>query len=193
MAHEIVLFHSALGRRRGVLDWAERLRGLGHTVHTPDLYDGEVFDDLDAGARKRDSIGIPGLIERAQTAVASLPAGLVYAGFSMGSAAAEVLAANRPGARGAIFMHGAVPPEMAGITTWPQVPVQVHYSDADPWIEPGEIESLEKAVRAAGVRIDVHVYSGREHLFADPDLPDHNAAHAKLMFDRVAAFLAELP
>ena len=43
---EIVLFHSALGLRPGVTAAADRLRAAGQTVHTPDYYDGEVFDDL---------------------------------------------------------------------------------------------------------------------------------------------------
>lgn len=42
---EVVLFHSALGLRTGVAAAADRLRAAGHTVHTPDYYDGEAFDD----------------------------------------------------------------------------------------------------------------------------------------------------
>ena len=46
---EVVLFHSVLGLRPGVIAAGDRLRVAGHKVHTPDLYDGEVFDDLDDG------------------------------------------------------------------------------------------------------------------------------------------------
>ena len=49
---EVVLFHSVLGLRQGVISAAERLRAAGHEVHTPDLFDGEVFDDIDDGMRK---------------------------------------------------------------------------------------------------------------------------------------------
>ena len=56
---EIVLFHSALGLRPWVTASDDRLRGAGHTVHTPDYYDAEVFDDLDDGLRKRDELGTP--------------------------------------------------------------------------------------------------------------------------------------
>ena len=66
---EVVVFHSALGLRPAVLDWAERLRTEGHTVHTPDLFDGEVFDSLEAGARKRDEVGVPELMRRATESV----------------------------------------------------------------------------------------------------------------------------
>src|SRR5215208_2093658 len=92
---EVVLFHSALVLRPGVIADADRLRAAGHTVHTPDYYDGEVFDDLDDGLRKRDALGTAEIIRRAREAVAELPAGLVLAGFSLG----------------AVLMHGAVPVE----------------------------------------------------------------------------------
>jgi dienelactone hydrolase len=108
---EVVLFHSVLGLRPGVIAAAERLRAAGHTVHTPDLYDGEVFDDLDDGSRKEDALGYQEIARRAREAVAELPAGLVFAGFSLGAVHAEVLAASRAGALGAVLMHGAVPVE----------------------------------------------------------------------------------
>jgi dienelactone hydrolase len=120
---EIVLFHSALGLRSGVTAAADRLREAGHTVHAPDYYDGEVFDDLDDGLRKRDELGYAEITQRAREAVADLPAGLVFAGFSLGAVPAELLAAARPGARGALLMHAAIPVEELGgfgVERWPQ-------------------------------------------------------------------------
>jgi dienelactone hydrolase len=73
----IVLFHSALGLRPGVTAAADRLREAGHTVHAPDYYDGEVFDDLDDGLRKRDELGYAEIVRRAKEAVAGLLAALV--------------------------------------------------------------------------------------------------------------------
>jgi dienelactone hydrolase len=119
---EMVLFHSALGLRPGVTAAAHRLRAAGHTVHAPDYYDGEVFDDLDEGLRKRDALGYAEIARRARESVAELPAGLVFAGFSLGTAPAELLAAARAGARGAVFMHGAIPVEELGefgVERWP--------------------------------------------------------------------------
>jgi dienelactone hydrolase len=100
MSQEVVLFHSALGLRPAVHEFADRLRAEGHTVHTPDSFDGEVFDDLEDGFRKRDALGIPELMGRAQASVADLPSPIVLAGFSMGTGAAEFFAATRPGAQG---------------------------------------------------------------------------------------------
>ena len=111
---DIVLFHPARGLRPGVLAAAERLRAAGHTVHAPDYYDGEVFDDPEAGRSKLYDLGITEIFRRVTAAVTDLPAELVYAGFSLGAGAAQQLAATRPGARGAILMHGAFPIEAIG-------------------------------------------------------------------------------
>jgi len=173
---------------------ADRLRAAGHTVHAPDYYDGEVFDDLDDGLRKRDALGNAEIVRKAREAVSGLPAGLVYAGFSLGAVPAELLAASRPGALGAVLMHGAVPVEgfsEFGIDRWPEgVPVQVHYAAGDPWVEAEEeVAPLGDAVRGAGAAFEEHAYPGSGHLFADPDLPEYDRASSEEMWRRVLAFL----
>ena len=174
---EVVLFHSVLGLRPGVIAAAERLRAAGHTVHTPDCYDGEVFHDLGEGMRKEEALGYRELARRARESVAGLPDGLVFAGFSMGAVHAEVLAAQRPGALGAVLMHGAVPVEDLG-----------EYFGVERWPE-GEVAPLGEAVRGAGAAFEAHAYPGSGHLFADPDLPEHDLASSEAMWERVLAFL----
>jgi dienelactone hydrolase len=192
---EVVLFHSVLGLRPGVLGAAERLREAGHTVHTPDLFDGDVFDNIDDGMRKEENLGSPEIARRSTEAVAGLPDGLVFAGFSMGIAYAEWLAASRPGALGAVLMHGAVPVEALieyfGVERWPEgVPVQVHYAADDPWVEAEqEVVPLGNAVRDTGAEFEAYVYPGSGHLFADSDYFEYDRASSKTMWKRVIAFL----
>lgn len=190
---EIVLFHSALGLRPGLLAAADRLRAAGHAVHTPDLFDGEVFIDYSAGMAKRDAVGIPELIRRGQAAVEPLPAGLVVAGWSMGTALAVVVATSRPGVRAAVLMHGALP-AAAVEATWPRgVPAQVHATEADPFVEDEEVEALAQEVKHAGSSFEVFRYPGGGHLFADPDLPEYDPVAAETMWERVGAFLERVP
>jgi dienelactone hydrolase len=192
---EVVLFHSVLGLRPGVIGAAEKLRAAGHTVHTPDLFDGEVFDSIEDGQGKEEALGFREIASRARESVAGLPEGLVYAGFSMGVVYAELLAAERPGALGTVLMHGAVPAEALeeyfGVERWPEgVPVQVHYAVDDPWVEvEGEVYPLGDDVRGAGAAFEVHVYPGSGHLFADPDLPEYDRAFSDEMWERVISFL----
>jgi dienelactone hydrolase len=159
---EVVLFHSVLGLRPGVISAAKRLRAAGHTLHTPDYFDGEVFDDLEEGLRKEEKLGYQEIARRTKESVSGLPEGLVYAGFSLGAVHAEVLAASMPGALGAVLMHGAVPveglSEYFGIQSWPEgAPVQVHYAIDDPWVEAEEeVVPLGEAVSGAGAAFEAY-------------------------------------
>src|SRR4051794_25913885 len=54
---EIVLFHHAGGLTDGVLAFADRLRTDGHSVHTPDLFDGRTFPDVHDGVAYADAMG----------------------------------------------------------------------------------------------------------------------------------------
>ena len=60
---EILLFHHAQGLTEGVKAFADSLRGAGHTVHTPDLYDGHTFASLDDGLAYAGKVGFGEFIE----------------------------------------------------------------------------------------------------------------------------------
>ena len=142
--------------------------------------------------KKRDAIGTKELGMRAQDVVAALPSRLVYAGFSMGAAAAELLAATRHGARGAVLIHGALSPDALGLQWWPPVPVQVHYAAGDRMVDPQEVTSLGDAVWAAGVTFDQHVYDGAPHLFEDHEFEPGYQDFAEGLVQRVISFLDNL-
>jgi dienelactone hydrolase len=186
----ILLFHSLLGLRPGVVLWADRLRALGHVVHTPDLYDGLWFDNSAEAAAGIKHIGFDGVLERAVAAATGLPDDLVYAGFSNGGACAELLAATRPGAKGAILIHAPLPIKPLGWTDWPaSVPVGVHFNRRDPLRDPATVAQFAAKVRASCAPYQEFLYEGRGHLFADPDLPHYSEADAALLLERVSAFV----
>lgn len=183
---EIVVFHHALGSTSGVTVFAGMLREAGHTAHTPDLFDGRTFDSLEAGVAHAEEIGLDTVMDRGEAAVAGLPADLVYAGFSLGVMPAQRLAQTRPGARGAVLVHSAVPPGLFG--EWPAgVPVQIHLMEGDPWAEE-DAEAARILVSEAGA--DLFTYPGSEHLFADASLPSYDPEAAALLAERTLEFLA---
>jgi len=81
---EILLFHHAQGLTEGCLAFADELRGAGHAVHAPDLYDGGTFDGIAEGVGHAQEIGFDTVIARGVAIAEGLPAELVYAGFSLG-------------------------------------------------------------------------------------------------------------
>jgi dienelactone hydrolase len=187
---DVVLFHSAVGLRPAVERAAEGLRAHGHTVTTPDLYDGETFTDVDEGVAHMQSISWPELLRRATAAVEGLPADLVYMGMSMGAGLAATLAAAREGARGVVLLYGPEVPE----DPWPAgVPVQAHHAAQDRWVDPGSETALISAVTTAGGQVSIHVYPGTGHLLDDDDLPDQfDPVAAPVVWQRVAEFLTAL-
>jgi dienelactone hydrolase len=188
---EIMLFHHAHGLTSGVSDFAETLRGAGHTVHVPDLYEGRVFDDLDQGVGYAEEVGFGTIIDRGTAAAEGLPNELVYAGFSLGVLPAQKLAQTRAGARGALLFSSCVPRSEFG-GAWPEgVPVQIHGMDADKFFAgEGDIDAARALVEAAGA--ELFVYTGESHLFADASLPSYDKQAATLLTKRVLAFLGGL-
>jgi dienelactone hydrolase len=185
---EIVLFHHAGGLTEGVDAFAQTLRDAGHTVLTPDLFEGRTFADVREGVAYAQSLGEETFAARAAEIVAPMAAGLVYGGMSMGAARAAEQVLARPGARGAFFLYGAIAPSWWG-TTWPAgVPSQAHVTDGDEWREPdAEAEYLAQVPGG-----ELFVYPGSGHLFAEPGHPDHDEGAALLATTRVLSFLSTL-
>jgi dienelactone hydrolase len=188
----VVLFHSVLGLRPAVLDFASRLKTAGHTVSTPDLFAGETFDDYEAGNKKWMAIGIPELLQKAHDFAEDISEDVVFAGFSNGAALAEFLAGTHPRAKGAVLMHGALPVEALQIKAWPKaVPLQLHYNENDPMRDPKNDAALQKDVEASGAAFKEFLYPGSTHLFADSGMPDYDENSANEMLQRVLTFLEE--
>ena len=187
---DVVLFHHALGLTEGVSAFADTLRQAGHTVHTPDLYDGRTFDTLDEGMGHAEEIGFGEVIERGVRSVEGLPAELVYAGFSLGVLPAQKLAQTRPSARGALLFYACVPVSEFG-SAWPDgVPVQVHGMDDDPiFIGEGDIDAARALVESTG-QGELFLYPGDQHYFADSSLPSYDANAAALLQERTLEFLS---
>jgi dienelactone hydrolase len=183
---EVVLFHHAQGLTDGVLEFAAELRGSGHTVHTPDLYDGATFANINDGVAHMKKIGFENLIESSRKAVEAMPEGLVYAGMSMGAAPAQMFAQTRPGARGALLLFGALPASEFG-GKWPKgAPLQIHAMQDDPWFK-DDIEGAKELAELAGG--ELFLYPGDKHLFADSSLPDFDEAQAQILKQRALEFL----
>jgi len=172
---EVLLFHHAQGQTTGFHAFADELRGAGHTVHTPDFFDGRTFDSIDAGLAYAKEIGFDEVIERGVRAAEGLPAELVYAGFSLGEVAAQKLAQTRSGARGALLFYSCVPVSEFG-SSWPaDVPVQIHGMDADPiFVGEGDIDAA-RALVASAANAELFLYPGDQHYFADSSLPSYDA------------------
>ncbi|WP_372697922.1 dienelactone hydrolase family protein [Arthrobacter sp. JSM 101049] len=187
---DVVLFHHVLGLTPGIEEFAELLRAGGHTVHTPDLFDGARFDTLEAGVHHAaEEIGFAEVLARGTAAVEGLGAGLVYAGYSMGVLPAQKLAQTRPGAAGALFIASCVPVTEFS-ASWPEgVPVQIHAAETDPeFVDSGDIDAARDLIGQAA-QGEMFLYPGGAHFFADSSTAEYDAGATDTMLARVLQFL----
>jgi dienelactone hydrolase len=188
---EVLLFHHAQGQTEGFHAFAEDLRRAGHAVYTPDLFAGLTFGSIDEGIGYANEVGFGEIVDRGERAANELPRELVYAGFSLGVLPAQKLAQTRPGARGALLFYSCVPTSEFG-TSWPtDVPVQIHGMDADPiFVDEGDLDAACAIVESTE-NAELFLYPGDQHYFADSSLPSYDQSAAKLLTQRVLAFLEE--
>ena len=191
---EVLLFHHAQGLTPGIQAFADELRAAGHTVHTPDLFDGRTFPSIDAGMAFIKEQGFDALQARGVKLADDFPAELVYGGFSFGVTIAQQLAQTRPGARGALLFYSAIP--ISGewaFGPWPEgVPVQIHGADNDPYfVGEGDIDAAREIVAAADDG-ELFLYPGDQHYFADSSLPSYDRDATALLTQRVLEFLARV-
>lgn len=186
---ELLLFHHAQGQTPGFFSFAEGLRQAGHVVHTPDLYHRRTFDTLEAGIAYAKELGFDNILENGVRTADGMLHELVYAGFSLGVMPAQKLAQTRPGARGALLFHACFPPSEFGEEWPPDVPVQVHAMEADPFF----VEDQEAAQLLVGsaARAELFLYPGHQHLFTDSSLPSYDAGATSLLMQRVLDFLKQ--
>jgi dienelactone hydrolase len=193
---DVVLFHHLRGLTGGVHELAEGLRAGGHTVHTPDLFDGRLPDSVEDGSALVKGIGADVLDERADEVVAGLPETVVFAGVSWGVMLAQRLAQTRPGTRGALLLEACLP--VSGewaIGPWPDgVPVQVHGMEQDPFFGlEGDLEAARELVATIGPDLgELFVYPGDQHLFTDSSLPSYDAEATALVVRRALDLLGRV-
>ena len=169
-----------------------RCAAAGHTVHTPDLFEGKTFDTIDDGFAYSQQERSPSIDELADAAAHALPSEVVYAGISFGVMLAQRLAQTRLGARGALLFESCV-----SITAdwafgpWPDgVPAQIHGMDADPiFAGDGDLDAAQELVSLVP-EAELFVYPGDRHLFTDRSLPSYDAEAAAVLTQRVLDFLA---
>jgi dienelactone hydrolase len=187
---ELVLYHHAQGLTDGVRSLADEIRSAGHTVHTPDLYDGNTFADLDTGVGYAKQVGFGAILERGKAAAEGLPNEVVYAGISLGAMPAQALAQTRPGAKGAVLISAAFPPsEFDG--PWPEgVPLQIHMMEDDEWVAEGDLDAARELERSSNA--ELLLYQGDKHLFVDASLSDHDEGAATDVVEQMLSFLGRV-
>ena len=190
---DVVLFHHVQGLTEGVVAFADDLRTGGHTVHTPDLFEGHTFGSVEEGFAYVHGLAEGEVARRVDAVLDGLASAVVYAGVSFGVMQAQRLAQTRPEARGALLYESCLP--ISGewaVGPWPDgLPVQVHGAEGDEFFAE-DLPAARELVEAAGPRGELFTYPGDRHLFTDRSLPSYDADAAALVVSRSLDFLDRL-
>jgi dienelactone hydrolase len=182
---EVLLFHHALGLTPGVRAFADELSAAGHTVHTPDFYEGARFTEVADGVAHAKSIGFDVIMQRGRDIASLLRPELVYAGFSLGVVPAQLLAQTRPGARALVCMHSAIPPSEFD-SPWPAgVPMHIHTMEGD---DLGDVD-VARELASTLDDVELFLYAGEGHLFTDRTSRAYDEAATRLVVERLLTLL----
>lgn len=186
----------------GLNDWVkDQARGLakdGYVALAVDLYRGKVATDQDNAHQYM--MGLPD--ERAAADLAGAFATLAarpdvnkkkigVVGWCMGGKWALRLATTEPTLAAAVAYYGA-PPTKAEDIAKIKAPVLGNYGGDDKGPSPEQAKAFEAAMKAAGKSVDVKIYPGAPHAFANVNNPwgGYREEAAKDAQARTTAFFA---
>jgi carboxymethylenebutenolidase len=192
----VMVIHENRGLNAHIEDVARRAAVAGFLAVAPDALSSLGGTPADPDAARE----LIGKLDRPAT-IANLVAGVAYAaqhprstgkvgvvGFCWGGGMSNQMAvhAQEEGLVAAVPFYGsqASAEDAAKI----KIPLQLHYAGIDERINAG-IPAYEAALKAAGVKYELHMYEGAQHAFHnDTAEARYDAAAARLAWDRTIAF-----
>jgi len=192
----VLVIHENRGLNPYIEDVARRLAMEGYVAFAPDAlapvggYPGDedkaraMFAKLDADKRTEDLVAAAEFLKSHSACTGRIGA----VGFCFGGGIVNMLAVRLPDlAAGVPFYGRQVSAQDAAKI---KAPLLIHYAEHDERINAGRAEH-EAALKANGVRHEVHVYPGTNHGFHNDTTPRYDEAAAKLAWSRTLAFFKE--
>ena len=192
----VLVIHANRGLNPHIEDVTRRLALENFVAFAPDAltpvggYPGteekavELFSQLDAVKRSEDLFAAAGVLKARPECTGKIGA----VGFCVGGTTVNLLAVRIPDLAAAVPFYGAQP--SAADTAKIKAPLLIHYAAMDERINNGW-PAYEAALKANGVKYEVHMYPGTNHGFHDDTTPRYDAGAAKLAWSRTIAFFKE--
>jgi carboxymethylenebutenolidase len=187
----------------GLDDWikdqARALAKEGYVALAPDLYHGKATKDPEVAHQLMSGLPEDRAVRDLKAAYAFLQSradvrkdriGVI--GWCMGGKYALELATQEPGLKAVVAYYGAPPSDPAKIGRI-KAPVLGNYGGDDKGPSPDQVKAFEDVMKKAGKSIDVKIYAGAPHAFANPNNPwkGYREDAAKDAWARTVAFFAK--
>jgi carboxymethylenebutenolidase len=194
----VVVIHEWWGLDNWVKDQARALAKEGYAALAVDLYRGKATDKQEEAHQLMSGMPQDRALRDLKAAVAFLKARkdvrgdrIGSIGWCMGGKFSLLLAAEEPSLAAAVAYYGAPPTDAATIARI-KAPVLGNFGAEDKGPSPEQVKAFEAAMKGAGKTVDVKVYPGAGHAFANPNNPwkGYRADAAKDAWARTVAFFA---
>jgi len=192
MSPGVLVLHPWWGLNDDVRASAERLRGEGYEVATPDLFHGRVATTIEAakslsGEVSKNWQNTMTEIEEAFEKLSPQTDRVAVLAWSMGVWFSWQLAQAHPDRiRGLVSYYGYG--EIESGKSLP--PILGHFAENDEFEALADVRSTEQKLVESGAVVQFHVYPGTKHWFDEPSRPEYDKAASTLAFERTLAFLA---
>ena len=195
----VIVIQEWWGLNAWIKDQARALAKEGYAALAVDLYRGKVADKQEEAHQLMMGAPPDRIARDLKAAYAWLQAradvkkGRIGAiGWCMGGRYTLDLATKEPGLAAAVAYYGAPPTDAAAIAAI-KAPVLGNFGGDDKGPAPDQVKAFEAAMKKAGKTVDVKVYEGAGHAFANVDNPwgGYREAAAKDAWSRTTAFLAK--
>ena len=189
MSAGVLALHAWWGLSDDVRASAERLRGQGYQIATPDLYYGRVATTIDGAKalmRALDPKRATREIEEAFTKLGAQADRIAVLAWSMGVWYSWLLAQARPDRIRALVSYYGLGEVEAGKT---MPPILGHFAEQDEFEALDDVRRTERALKESGHVAEFHVYPGTKHWFDEPSRPEFDKAASDLAWERTRAFL----
>jgi carboxymethylenebutenolidase len=194
----VIVIHEWWGLDEWVKEQARALAREGYAALAVDLYRGKVTNKQEEAHQLMMGTPPDRALRDLKAAYADLqsrPAvkkdqiGVI--GWCMGGRYALELATQEPGLGAVVAYYGAPPTDAAAIGRI-KAPVLGNFGGEDKGPAPDQVRAFETAMKAAGKTVDVKVYEGAGHAFANVNNPwgGYREAAAKDAWARTTAFFA---
>lgn len=189
----IVLIHEMWGLAEPIRNIADHCAAEGYRVVVPDLFRGNVANDIPSGLRLMNQLDFQQAVEQDIRGAASWlkdsGATLAAMGFCMGGALSVLAAMRVPELNAAVCFYGVPSPE-AGDPATIKIPVLGHFARLDDWCTPDKVDTLERRLQAGGVDYTFYRYDA-PHAFMNPDGDGYSVSASRLAWRRTLEFLEQ--
>jgi carboxymethylenebutenolidase len=195
----VLVIHEWWGLDDWVKDQARALAKEGYAALAVDLYRGKVTDKQEEAHQLMMGLSPDRALRDLKAAVAHLQArpgvrkdriGVI--GWCMGGKYAIELATQEPAVKAVVAYYGAPPTDQAAIARI-KAPVLGNYGAEDKGPSSDQVKAFEAAMKKAGKMVDVKIYAGAGHAFANPNNPwkGYRAEAARDAWARAVAFFGK--